>query len=632
MSTTTTTTTTDDDSSIPLDVDIHNHVQYTSAIAALYSTEHQSVTPEALAQTSLRRTRTVPDMQIYMERVGLLHDTGNNQNSPDDSVAVIHVAGTKGKGSVCAMCESIVRNINTGTTSRHHRITTGLFTSPHLVDIRERIRINGQPVSKDIFGRAYWNLRQLLEQYQHVTTGNDDDHDCHRHDLGLPVLPGYFRMITLMAIYIFRHYVSEDGTRISCIIMEVGMGGRYDATNVNLPWSRIFTVCGITLIDYDHVRVLGNTLPEIAWEKGGIYTVRKGATDHMTPHPVRDRDTFNNAVANLVAPNTSSQSTPRCFALDTNPTPVLDVFRLCAINEGDGCDLHLVGPDHHPQLPIGYPLGLNGSHQRANAELALALCRTIFDIPNRDRPFLTVAPKHEDMLKALANVTWPGRCQSVQYENEHISNIPVTIRLDGAHTVQSVRAGLEWYQSVISAQQDPSPPCDTHDVSCCRILIFNCSHERNPVELLELLHPLAFHAVYFCRADSERPSSLMKGSVLDLWQAAGKSMSVHSDTVRNLEIRHDDNAVVPTWQDTLLGIWNLLAYDNDTAGSSTWRAMDRGSNLTAATALDRGLEFGRTIDGITRIEMFCTGSLYLVGSMLSALQWQEQESNGMLKV
>jgi folylpolyglutamate synthase/dihydropteroate synthase len=330
----TTTTTDDDDSAIPLDVDIHNHVKnYTTAVAALYSTEHQSVTPEALAQTSLRRTRTVPDMHVYMERVGLLHDTcdNKNQNSPDDSVAVIHVAGTKGKGSVCAMCESIVRN--TG-------ITTGLFTSPHLVDIRERIRINGQPVSKDIFGRAYWNLRQLLEQYQHVTTGNDDDHDGHRHDLGLPVLPGYFRMITLMAIYIFRHYVSEDGTRISCIIMEVGMGGRYDATNVNLPWSRIFTVCGITLIDYDHVRVLGNTLPEIAWEKGGIYTVRKGTTDHWTPHPVRDRDAFKNAVANLVAPHTSSQTTHRCFALDTNLTPVVDVFRLCAINEGDGCDLH----------------------------------------------------------------------------------------------------------------------------------------------------------------------------------------------------------------------------------------------------------------------------------------------------
>ena len=206
---------------------------YQSAEEALYSPLHQSVTGPTLAAAAARRTRTVSDMHVYLSRVGIL-ETTTLMSVP----RMIHVTGTKGKGSTACLCESVLRQA--------YGLSTGLFTSPHLVSIRERIRVDGQPVSKVVFGQAYWNVRKRLEEYQE----KDDD--------GLPVLPGYFRMLTILALYIFKHYQFSETNRkqLDCIIFEVGMGGRYDATNClsyyNTPGTDIpvGVVRGITLIDY----------------------------------------------------------------------------------------------------------------------------------------------------------------------------------------------------------------------------------------------------------------------------------------------------------------------------------------------------------------------------------------------
>ncbi len=101
-----------------------------------------------------------------------------------------------------------------------------MFTSPHLVSIRERIRINGVPVSKKVFGRIYWRVRRKLER------GARDASSDHGEDGDLPPLPGYFRMLTLMAVYAFCHYQNPS---IDVMLLEVGVGGRYDATNVFEP-------------------------------------------------------------------------------------------------------------------------------------------------------------------------------------------------------------------------------------------------------------------------------------------------------------------------------------------------------------------------------------------------------------
>jgi len=151
---------------------------------------------------------------------------------------VIHVAGTKGKGSTCTMIESILR-------AKGYR--TALYTSPHLMDVRERIRIDGMLLTKQDFSRYFWEVHEQLRQTADAPSSR------------YVAMPGYFRFLTLLA---FKVFLSKD---IDVAIIEVGLGGRLDATNVVSP-----LVCGITSLDYDHTNVLGDTLAKIAFEKAGI--------------------------------------------------------------------------------------------------------------------------------------------------------------------------------------------------------------------------------------------------------------------------------------------------------------------------------------------------------------------------
>jgi len=145
--------------------------------------------------------------------------------------AVVHVAGTKGKGSTVALLDSILRKAN---------LKVGVFTSPHLVDIRERIRINGKPLDVETFERHVVATYQALQ--------NVDP-------------PGFFHLMTLCA---FRIFSLEE--HVDVLILETGIGGRLDATNaLDKP-----ICCSITRLDYDHMEMLGDTLDKIAFEKAGI--------------------------------------------------------------------------------------------------------------------------------------------------------------------------------------------------------------------------------------------------------------------------------------------------------------------------------------------------------------------------
>src|SRR5437763_6904621 len=143
---------------------------------------------------------------------------------------VIHIAGTNGKGSVCAMVDSICR-------AQGHR--TGLFTSPHLVTFRERIRANGEMVSDNAVANGLNAIRNLIA-----------DWDPH---------PTFFEVTTALAV---KHFFES---KIDVVILETGIGGRLDATNAVQS-----DVSVITQIDFDHEQWLGKTIPEIATEKAGI--------------------------------------------------------------------------------------------------------------------------------------------------------------------------------------------------------------------------------------------------------------------------------------------------------------------------------------------------------------------------
>ena len=149
---------------------------------------------------------------------------------PDERQRIIHVAGTNGKGSVCAMVESIAR-------AQGYR--TGLFTSPHLVTFRERIQVRGEMIAKGEVAEGLTTIRELVHEW--------DPH------------PTFFEIATALALHHFRRHDCE------VVVLETGMGGRLDATNAITPVASV-----ITPIDYDHQKWLGNTLAEIASEKAGI--------------------------------------------------------------------------------------------------------------------------------------------------------------------------------------------------------------------------------------------------------------------------------------------------------------------------------------------------------------------------
>jgi len=156
--------------------------------------------------------------------------------SPQDAFRSIHVAGTNGKGSTCAMIAAALRASG---------IRTGLYTSPHLVEPTERIQIDGEAVSADEFSHAFDIVHEAAERL--MTKGAIEQH------------PTYFETVTAMAFVLFR----ERG--VERAVVEVGLGGRLDATNVVIP-----ELCVITPVDYDHESFLGNSIESIAGEKAGI--------------------------------------------------------------------------------------------------------------------------------------------------------------------------------------------------------------------------------------------------------------------------------------------------------------------------------------------------------------------------
>jgi len=171
--------------------------------------------------------------KLGLERITNLLDALGN---PHRACRWVHVAGTNGKGSTSAMIEAGLRASG---------LRTGLYTSPHLIEPTERIQIAGQPVSQEHFARAFDQVHETAGRM--LTSGQLDMH------------PTYFETVTAMAFVAFAE------AKLDRVVLEVGLGGRLDATNVVTP-----ELCVITPIDYDHQIFLGDTIEQIAAEKAGI--------------------------------------------------------------------------------------------------------------------------------------------------------------------------------------------------------------------------------------------------------------------------------------------------------------------------------------------------------------------------
>jgi dihydrofolate synthase/folylpolyglutamate synthase len=294
-----------------------------------------------------------------LERIAaVLQALGN----PQDRCRFVHVAGTNGKGSTCAMIESALRNAGR---------RTGLFISPHLLEPTERISIAGRPVSLETFTDAFNRVHETVERM--LDAGTIDLHTT------------YFETVTAMAILIF----AEAETDI--VVLEVGLGGRLDATNVIRP-----ELCIITPIDFDHEMFLGRSLDAIASEKAGI--LKAGAP----------------AVFARQRPEAEAVLTNRAAELGVDVTRTSD----WAIS-----DLELTARGSRFTLTDERTLHLHcplaGEHQVENASAA-AIAAVQLGLP-------------DDAIECgIAQARWPGRLEQVSVHPE--------ILLDGAHNPAGARA------------------------------------------------------------------------------------------------------------------------------------------------------------------------------------------------
>ncbi|XP_005625388.2 folylpolyglutamate synthase, mitochondrial isoform X8 [Canis lupus familiaris] len=362
-------------------------------------------------------------MKLYLARSGL-------QVEDLDQLNIIHVTGTKGKGSTCAFTERILRS---------YGLKTGFFSSPHLVQVRERIRINGQPISPELFTKHFWHLYHRLEETK-------DSNSC-------VSMPAYFRFLTLMAFHIFLQ------EKVDLAVVEVGIGGAYDCTNI----IRKPVVCGISSLGLDHTSLLGDTVEEIAWQKGGIF--KRGVPAFTVLQPD--------------GPLAVLQDRAQKISCPLYLCPPLE-----ALEEG--------GP------PLA--LGLEGEHQRSNAALALQLARCWLQQKNHQglgelkvsrpsvlwqMPLAPVFQPTSHMRHGLRDTEWLGRTQVLRRG-------PLTWYLDGAHTASSVQACVRWFRQALLRGRVPRRGPEV------RVLLFNSTGDRDPVALLKLLQPCQFDYAVFC--------------------------------------------------------------------------------------------------------------------------------------
>ncbi len=295
---------------------------------------------------------------------------------PETGQRFIHVAGTNGKGSVCAFISKILME------DGHH---VGTFTSPHLVDITERFLIDGEQVGDEVFLRAFDRLYRLCRE--------KEDEIVH---------PSYFEFLFLIGMLIFQE------KQVDTTVLEVGLGGRLDATNViEAP-----SVCVIASISLDHTEILGDTIPQIAAEKAGI--IKAGC-------PVVYDDSNAEASA-VIRRQAEALGAPAC---PVNPADFTITGR-----RQDGISFRL---GKEPYGGEEFEVPFVADYQAMNASLALTAAEVL-----RRKGMVGGVPKKPGdwsalLHRALRGTSWPGRMEPV---------LP-GIFMDGAHNDDGIRVFIE---------------------------------------------------------------------------------------------------------------------------------------------------------------------------------------------
>lgn len=358
--------------------------------------------------------------RFNLDRVrGLLKSLAN----PHSRYASVHIAGTKGKGSLAAMVESVLRAAGYGT---------GLFTSPHLQDFCERIQVGGKMIPRDSLAEIVTELRPHIAETPNITL---------------------YEISTVIAL----EWFARQGVEIA--VIEVGLGGRLDATNVISP-----SICAITPISFDHVELLGDTIESIAIEKAGI--IKSGVPVIVAPQPAKAQLVLQERAATVRAPLTT----------------VVTEWGWRSTEHTAAGQRFIIWHTNRPHEECTYQLPVIGEHQIENAAVAVALVQEL-----REQGWRI---SQQAIARGLKTLQWPARC-------EIMLGRPPTM-LDCAHNRASAKRLAETLQDYFPGLR--------------RILVFGAMRDKDVTGMFAELLPGCSIAIMTSTATARamRPTDLVQ--------------------------------------------------------------------------------------------------------------------------
>jgi len=367
-----------------------------------------------------RNLRYSPDKFDLSRMYGVMSLLGNPQLNYD----VVHVAGTKGKGSICAMTASIMREAG---------YKVGFYSSPHMIDFRERIKVNDNEISKQSLINYVMKLRNIFKTVDQLST---------------------FEIITAIA---FKYFADQQ---VDIAIIEVGMGGRLDATNVVEPIVSI-----ISPISHDHMNILGDTIAKIAREKAGI--IKKSVPVIISPQKISAKEEINK-IANRKG----------SFIIDVSENYTFEQINYSLEKQSFVIKEKIIHPSDTCNLI--YEIPLLGDHQINNAITAFACILRLRKLGYEI---------NENALKnGFSKVEWPGRFEIVRRK-------PLII-VDGAHNRDSFRKLRNTIKKYLVGKKV--------------ILIFGASEDKEVKLMLKIIKPYIEHFIF---TKSEHPRAMGLGEL-----------------------------------------------------------------------------------------------------------------------
>jgi len=413
-------------------------MSYETAVARMFALGHE------LAQTPSHKF-DLAHMRVLLAAM----------DHPERRFPSVLIAGTNGKGSTAATLASILRASG---------LKTGLYTSPHLVRINERIRVNGNEIGDGDFAELHAKIDRIAEKLV--------------EEAELPWHPSFFEMMTAIA---FEHFARE---KVELAILEVGMGGRLDATNVVEP-----RVSVITDISLDHQKFLGDTVSEIAREKVGI--IRPGGAVVTLPQQPEANDVIGNTILDMEARGVNavpyvppvSPGSAEYLALSTEyPVPSTEQSKSGFVYR---YPLQVLGEEILVETP------LVGRHQLRNMALAIAAA-----VELNQQGFSGITAK--SIERGIRETRWPGRFQVFSAR----TGWPEMV-IDVAHNP----AGAWALRSCLSERYEDRP----------LIFVFGAMRDKAISEMTEILFPLAERVI------ATRPENPRAASPEEIQQAAART-------------------------------------------------------------------------------------------------------------